>query len=271
MSDPGQVIREKTKEISTVVNKMDKLHNEFRTPELELISGEKIYETKVHEEGTTLYLDVEKVYWCSRLHAERSRVLSSVKQTDVICDAFCGVGPFAVRAAKEKGCKVFASDLNPHCTEYLVKNIGKNKVAHLVEPKNEDARKYIREMLGREFKGEVPHITRWFMNLPGDAVEFLDAFTGYFRENPGQIEKLQPSSVHVYCFLQKETEALMREKLVERVQVVMPNFGDSDICNIHTLKSVSSEKDMCCLTFNLHSGNVDPTDPTKGEKKMKVE
>jgi tRNA G37 N-methylase Trm5 len=31
----------------------------------------------------------------------------------------CGVGPLAIRAAKNKGCNVFANDLNPSCFEFL--------------------------------------------------------------------------------------------------------------------------------------------------------
>ena len=44
---------------------------------------------------------------------------------------FCGVGPLAIRAAKN-GIKVFANDLNPDCYSYLKINIEKNKVQTLV-------------------------------------------------------------------------------------------------------------------------------------------
>ena len=219
----GQVIKDKTKEITTVVNKLDKLSNEFRTPELELISGEKNYETKVHEERCTLYLDFEKVYWCSRLSGERSRVIQTLKQVDVICDAFCGVGPFAVRAAKEKGCRIYASDLNPYCHEYLVKNIKANKVDHLVEPSCGDARKFIYDTLQRSYKGEILSVTRYFMNLPGDAIEFLDSFPNFFKDHSEYLSesKFKPSIVHVYCFLGKADEISMREDLTARVQKVL--------------------------------------------------
>lgn len=269
----GQVIKDKTKEITTVVNKLDKLSNEFRTPELELISGEKNYETKVLEEKCNLYLDFEKVYWCSRLHGERSRVIQTLSQKDIICDAFCGVGPFAVRAAKEKGCKVYASDLNPYCHQYLIKNIQVNKVEHLVEPSCGDARQFIYDTLMRVYKSEINPITRYFMNLPGDAIEFLDSFPKFFKENPEYMKEgtFKPSIVHVYCFLGKADELTMREDLTNRVQKVLPNFDQKDIDNVHTLKSVSSEKDMCCLTFRLTIENVDHEQLGKGEKMLKTE
>lgn len=269
----GQVIRDKTKEITTVVNKLDKLSNEFRTPELELISGEKNYETKVLEEKCNLHLDFEKVYWCSRLSGERCRVIQTLTPADVVCDAFCGVGPFAVRAAKERGCRVYASDLNPYGFEYLKKNIKVNKVDPLVEPNCGDARDYIKTILGRQYKGEIIPITRWFMNLPGDAVEFLDSFPAFYKENPQYLnEKIfKESIVHVYCFLGKADEISMRDDLTARVQKVLPNFDVKDIDNVHTLKSVSSEKDMCCLTFKLTKENCNPQPFGQGEKKLKTE
>lgn len=58
---------EKFKNIKTVVNKLDKLHNIYRTPELELMAGENKLETEHKEEKCILKLDFEKVYFCSRL------------------------------------------------------------------------------------------------------------------------------------------------------------------------------------------------------------
>lgn len=58
----GKVILDKDAKISTVVNKTEKLSNVYRTPILELIAGDKKYET-IHVEGSLrLKLDFEKVY-----------------------------------------------------------------------------------------------------------------------------------------------------------------------------------------------------------------
>ncbi len=44
---------------------------------------------------------------------------------------FAGVGPFAVPAARNTGCQVYANDLNPKSYEALVNNALRNKVRSL--------------------------------------------------------------------------------------------------------------------------------------------
>lgn len=45
-----------------------------------------------------------------------------------IGDMFAGVGPFAIPAAKQIKCKVYANDLNPRSFHYLQQNMKLNKV-----------------------------------------------------------------------------------------------------------------------------------------------
>ncbi|KAJ3113675.1 tRNA(m(1)G37)methyltransferase [Phlyctochytrium bullatum] len=60
---------------------------------------------------------------------EHERIVSKFKKTDVVCDVFGGVGPFAIPAAKNVGCVVFCNDLNPVSYKYLEENIKANKDA----------------------------------------------------------------------------------------------------------------------------------------------
>ena len=74
-------------------------------------------------------VDISKVYWCSKLSTERTRMIEKhFKEGDVLCDMFCGIGPLAVKAAVKRQVKVIANDLNPEGFHYLKENIKINKV-----------------------------------------------------------------------------------------------------------------------------------------------
>ena len=87
-------------------------------------------------------VDVSKVYWCSKLSTERTRIIQEfLKDGEVLCDMFCGVGPLSVKAAAKRPLlKVLANDLNPDGVEYLKKNIKLNKLDKRVLHFNMDAR-----------------------------------------------------------------------------------------------------------------------------------
>ena len=70
-----------------------------------------------------------------------------IKKGETICDMFCGIGPFAIKAAKKKQCRVLANDLNPACFEYLNKNIKKNKLIGKVFPFRGDARRFVKYLV----------------------------------------------------------------------------------------------------------------------------
>ncbi|OIW06411.1 hypothetical protein TanjilG_16823 [Lupinus angustifolius] len=136
--------------IKTVVNKVGTITNEFRVPEFEVLAGEHDMITEVKQYGVTFKLDFSLVYWNSRLEHEHSRLVSQFKPGETICDMFAGIGPFAIPAA-QKGCIVYANDLNPDSIKYLKVNAKINKVNDHVFTYNMDARKFISQMM------EVPN------------------------------------------------------------------------------------------------------------------
>ena len=79
----------------------------------------------------TFKLDYSSVYWNSRLEHEHIRLVSQFQTRETICDMFAGVGPFAIPAA-QKGCLVYANDLNPDSIRYLEINAQISKVNDLV-------------------------------------------------------------------------------------------------------------------------------------------
>ncbi|KAM5547667.1 tRNA (guanine(37)-N1)-methyltransferase 2 [Rosa sericea] len=145
--------------IKTIVNKVGSISNEFRVPKFEVLAGEKDMVTEVKQYGATFKLDYSLVYWNSRLEHEHIRLISQFRAGEVICDMFAGIGPFAIPAA-QKGCIVYANDLNPDSIRYLKINAEINKVGDHVHAYNLDAREFVSQLmavpdLGKELNSDA--------------------------------------------------------------------------------------------------------------------
>jgi tRNA (guanine37-N1)-methyltransferase len=124
----AQVILDKSAHIRSVVNKTGNIENTFRFFEMEVLAGDNNMIAEMKEDKCSFKFDFSKVYWNSRLQGEHHRLISMFKPNELICDVFAGVGPFAVPAARNGKCMVFANDLNPVSYKYLNENIVTNKV-----------------------------------------------------------------------------------------------------------------------------------------------
>ncbi|MBA0661630.1 hypothetical protein Goklo_005906, partial [Gossypium klotzschianum] len=111
-------------------------------------AGESDMVTEVKQYGATFKLDYSLVYWNSRLEHEHIRLVSQFRPGEIICDMFAGIGPFAIPAA-QKGCLVYANDLNPDSIHYLKINAKINKVDDCVVAYNMDARKFISHLMAK--------------------------------------------------------------------------------------------------------------------------
>ncbi|EOA25608.1 hypothetical protein CARUB_v10018956mg [Capsella rubella] len=132
--------------IKTIVNKVGTISNEFRVPKFEVLAGENDMETEVKQYGARFKLDYGLVYWNSRLEHEHMRLSSLFKPGETVCDMFAGIGPFAIPAA-QKGCFVYANDLNPDSVRYLKINAKFNKVDDFICVHNMDARKFFSQLM----------------------------------------------------------------------------------------------------------------------------
>ncbi|CAI2368428.1 unnamed protein product [Moneuplotes crassus] len=311
--DIGQIFLEKNPAIKTVLTKVGHIENTFRTFNFEVLAGEETFETTQNEDGIKFDVDITKVYWCSRLGQERSRVIEEFfKPGDVVCDMFCGIGPLSVRAAKDKGIKVLANDLNPDCYHYLRRNIVQNKVADLVLPFCMDGREFVKhcvlesnnqDVLNKEEEKKEPvdpknkkkkrapsqkeeeeklvpenetitpiknrsflHFDHVYMNLPMDAVEFLDAFIGIFNNANPEIwnKEDKPEGVskgeglpliHVYGFTTENQDTdKAKEYFTTRIAEVFKDCGgftEDKILKFHNNREVSRVSSMYCVTFRL--------------------
>ena len=266
----GELILEKNPSIKTVINKIGKIENIYRTYNMEILSGEENYFVEHKEDSIIFKFDIRKTYWCSRLQNERSRILNLISKNNILLDAFCGVGPLSLRACK-KGIKVFSNDLNPDCYKYLNDNIKYNKInKDLIKTYNMDAREFIKifiekskkiindddDNLDNNFPYDI-HIDHIYMNLPKDAIEFLNVFIGLFKGCKESVyNKNNLPIVHVYGFAKTCDNPI--EELKERISKafnldfkIFKEKCESDILNIENVRDISNRKVVYCVDMKI--------------------
>lgn len=234
----GEAIMLKNKVIQTVACKVGKINNQFRNMNLEVIAGKDDFVTTVHQSGLTFKLDFSKVYWNSRLENEHNSVVSTFAEGSVVADAMCGIGPFAVRAALRKKCKVLANDLNPDSYKWLVENCKINDVEDNVTCFNMDAREFIIKVFA---EGGCDYIV---MNLPGTAVEFLDAVAeGATKYRT--TARLPTVIFHSFDEKNVDHEQSLLARARKALGIDLPHL------QVKNVRDVSPKKDMFRCTFNV--------------------
>lgn len=191
----GEVILDRLKpKIQTVVNKVGEVSGPYRTYDMEVLAGEPETMVTVIEDGVSLQFDLSKVYWCTRLSGERSRMIQDdFHEGDIIADAFCGAGALCLLAAKKLGCHIYANDLNPDAVHYARKNAKRNGIRGTTFDVNcGDAFDFIQNMGMME---RLPNHV--IMNFPLDSTSFLGAFRWW--PNSFQDEDIV-TKVHLYTF-----------------------------------------------------------------------
>jgi len=189
--------------IETVVNKVGEVSGPYRTYDMEVLAGKQETTVTMHEDGIKLQFDLRKVYWCTRLSGERSRLLEEdFRSGQIIADAFCGVGALCVLATTKLGCTIYANDLNPEAVNYCRNNAKGNGVwprkLNMIKPRPGfyvscmDAFRFIQNL------GMLPMLPHHIiMNYPLDSASFLSALRGWpiFCQKTDQIP-----IVHLYTF-----------------------------------------------------------------------
>lgn len=297
----AEILLDKNPTIRTVINKTEDVgsHSQFRTFPFELLAGENDLNVIQHEQDCEFRFDYARVYWNSRLETEHRRLVEKFRPSEMVCDVMAGVGPFAVPAGRKK-IFVWANDLNPHGYEVMQDAVQRNKVADFVTPFNEDGRDFVRasgrrlleaepvtvtmhHKIRRDKKRKIeageeeqlpppPTYTRpsfvdhYVMNLPADAIEFLDAFPGVYSGKdalfaPHTEQKLP--MVHVYCFSGNSDNEVddhidICQRISERigykitVDDCVGGSGDQEVeLAIHNVRLVSPKKQMFCASFRL--------------------
>ncbi|CAM8876288.1 hypothetical protein QQ045_019750 [Rhodiola kirilowii] len=235
------VLDKHSSKIRTVVNKIDAIHNNYRTMQLEVLAGNHSLVATVVENGLRFQVDLATVYWNSRLATERQRLLTCFTRDDVVCDVFAGVGPIALAAA-QKVKRVYANDLNPQAVEYMERNSVLNKLERKVQVFNMDGRRFIHAMFTSSKAGSITQVV---MNLPGDAAEFLDVFKGIYTDSPKDV-KLSFPTIHVYGFSKAQDPEFDFEK---RIRIALSEVAFE--IKLRKVRLVAPGKWMLCGSFIL--------------------
>lgn len=208
----GQFFLKKHKQAATVLMKKEEHKGRYRLRKLEWLAGEKKKETIHRENGVLLKLDVEKVYFSSKLGGERMRIAELVKPDEEVLVMFSGCGPYPLTIARNSPVKeAVGVELNPVAHGYAVDNMTLNRLWGKVKFYRGDVRKVVPK-LGRKFERVV-------MPLPKTGEEFLDLALNMVKKK---------GIVHYYAFLGEEN----MEKEIEKIKkICKKNKRKSQVVN----------------------------------------
>jgi tRNA (guanine37-N1)-methyltransferase len=220
----GAGVLEICSSVRTVMAKAGVFSSDYRTRELRLIAGEDNSITCYKEHGCTYELDVRTVFFSTRLGHERLRIASQVKPGETVVDMFAGVGPYSILVARKQPLStVYAVDANPAAFKFLVSNVLANRVLRIVTPMMGD----IREVVSSQLSGVAD---RLIMNLPGDALDFIDVACSSLSERGGVI--------HFYSFESAENpHEAASEKLKRQIEASGRKL--ESILAVRTVKEVA--------------------------------
>ncbi|KFH04826.1 Met-10+ like-protein [Toxoplasma gondii VAND] len=123
----ARLLLDKQLGLATVVNKTG-IASQWRELQFEHLGGEPRFVARLKENDMHFEIDYERVYWNSRLAAEREKITAEVPRSSIVLDCFAGVGAFSLFLAQRRSCLVLANDFNPNAVLCMKKNRSLNKV-----------------------------------------------------------------------------------------------------------------------------------------------
>ncbi len=186
------------KNVKVVLVKTKKYSGKFRLPKLKIIAGERRKETIHKENNVRLKLNVEKVYFSSRMSTERKRIYLQVKTGEKILVMFSGCGVYPCVIAKNtKAKEVYGIEINPTAHKYALENLELNKVENV-------------KLFKGDVKKVIPKLRKKFdrvlMPLPKGGEDYLGVALKAVKKG---------GIVHFYDFLYEDEFDKALEKIKE--------------------------------------------------------
>lgn len=269
----GRVMLDRLPSIRTVVNKLGAVGGPYRTYKMDLLAGIDDYFVHVIEHGVSLFFDLKKVYWCTRLEGERTYMIANdFKQNQLIADAFCGVGALCIRSATMKGCRVLANDLNPDAVAYCKDSASRNgiDIGQKFQVECGDASQFIMN-LGIAASGSSTPQEAGVSNLPDHLILNFPlgspSFLNALRWWPSGENIESPPRVHVYTFARADEVRTAAEVAIDLVADGLlpeggfvepskfrgPYLNEELGCNIQSreIRDASPGKLVICVSFSV--------------------
>ena len=219
------------KNIKTILKKSGIHSGEFRTQKLKFLAGIKTKETIYKENNVRIKLNVEQVYFSSRLSTERKRIYKQIKPNEKILVMFSGSGPYPLVISKNtQAKKIIGIEKNPVAHKYAFENIKLNKLTN-IELINDDVRKTIPK--------QKQKFDRILMPLPKDADTFLEL--AFKVSKKGTI-------IHLYDFEQESEIDLGEEKIKKEAIKAKIKY---EIINTVKCGQYSPGKFRICFDFRI--------------------
>jgi len=135
------------KNITTVLEKSEKIKGRLRTFKTNYLAGKKT-KTALYKENNCLFkFDVEETYFSPRLSNERNEVARQIKKNESVLVLFAGVAPYSIVIAKNAKPKiVYSVEINRKASKYAEENVRLNKLNN-VSIIQGDAKKVIPKLL----------------------------------------------------------------------------------------------------------------------------
>ncbi len=184
--------------LKTIAKKSKRTAGKFRIRKIVPLVGARKSETLAKESGILLKVDLNKMYYSSRMGSERLRILCQVKNGEKILVMFAGIGPYSILFAKNKNVMVWSNEWNPDAVEFMKENVRMNKVRDKVIVVPGDAHRVIPKLNQR--------FDRICMILPGSNHEFI-------RE--ACLSSKKGTVIHFYQFVNEKDFRKRGKELVE--------------------------------------------------------
>lgn len=195
----GNALLKMHKAVKTVCKRAGMHEGVFRTQKLEVIAGKKTKITTYKENNALITLNVEQVYFSSRLSTERKRICEHIKEGESILVLFSGCAPYPCVISKNTRAKeIYGIEINPAGHYYGQLNVRQNKLHNV-------------SLILGDVKRVVPHFYKHIIGLKSAVIK---------EEMIPRIQK-KPMIMEIHLFDDElfDTKKLKRlEDGIERLQ-----------------------------------------------------